>query len=276
MRILFLFFVLFISCNKDSSAPSDINFDGKDHLEEIDSVSGGKCLVLRKNILYDSAEGLKFKLKIVHVLDEDWLYSNFPIEFESPDLLAMDTFIVKSVNKIFNPYKIGFGIHKHEEYYNGSVFDDIVKDYEHYQEYGVITLVVYHTKIGENYGATINNPSNIFAVHADKIKTKTVAHELGHVFGLLHVHDPDPTKGDTPDYGDGICDTPSINIMDFDLDIHCKYSGEKEFTEDELKILIPNYMLYENDHCRHNFSPVQVYTMRWFIQKTPILYSALY
>lgn len=272
--LVMLFFIS--GCSKDQQLAYDIKFNGKEHLEKIDSSSGGQCLVLRRNTLYDSSEGLKFKVKIVHILNEEPFYSLSPYLGDDERLIKMDTSIIDSLNSMFRPYKIGFGIFKHEEFYSGELFDDMARDFYKWEEYGVLTLVIFHTDGGDNYGVVFNTPSNICGMIASRVMKRTVAHEFGHLFGLLHVHEPDPTNGKNPYYGDKNCDTPSINVMDWKIDDKCRYQGPPKYTEEELKMLIPNYMLHYNDPCRHSFTPLQVLTMRWYIQETPILNAALY
>ena len=279
MRSLFLIILFLASCSKQQDVAPNISFGGREQFDRIDSNKGKQCLVLRRNILYDSAEGLKFKVKFVHIL-EDEFFPYSPFMGDDEELMKIDSTIIDSLNYYFYPQKMGFGIYEHQEYHSGELLQDFNSEFTKWQEYGVLTAVIYHTKSADYFAAaSIGYPSNIIAIHSSVYKTKSPIHEFGHAFGLPHIFEPDHTDGHNAYWGDQICDTPSVNIMDpreYSVNNKCQYSGQREYSDEDLSILIHNYMSYNNDVCRRAFTPLQGLTMRWHTEKIPLLNSALY
>ncbi|OEK08886.1 hypothetical protein A8C32_01025 [Flavivirga aquatica] len=99
----------------------------------------------------------------------------------------------------------------------------------------------------------------------------SLAHELGHLFSLIHTHGPDNNKitselvnGSNCDTdGDGICDTPADpKLSSSKIDNFCKYKGNE--TDSNGDIFSPdtgNIMSYSRKACRNHFSTQQLARM---------------
>lgn len=100
----------------------------------------------------------------------------------------------------------------------------------------------------------------------------TLAHELGHYFGLPHTHDC--LKGICeladqsncgPEVGDGFCDTPADHkLINKDVE-DCKYIEERGHVDENGTLYKPdpkNIMSYGPKDCRVYFSPEQLEKMK--------------
>ena len=125
-------------------------------------------------------------------------------------------------------------------------------------------------------GVASGIPGTVLGVINTKISTSTLPHEMGHLLGLKHVFEKDDTDGYNSMTGDNICDTGSFNLMD-NRTIDCGYVGKARYTEEDLKVLIPNYLNYNAEFidCRDTFTHVQNLAIRWNIENFPQLYSCL-
>lgn len=95
-------------------------------------------------------------------------------------------------------------------------------------------------------------------------ESATPSHEIGHAFGLLHTHEDDPTNGLTNTTGDKVCDTPFTpkEIAKF-VSNGCEYkgSGLEGMDVECISRAMINLMSYNINHCRYEFTPVQVERM---------------
>ena len=239
-------------------------------LPRADTIAGRVCIVKYKNSLYDNNLALKFKLKIVYLKSSiaDWI-----IRDTGPE----NDVIVNNLNNAFAPQGISFVVVKSNIEVSDNTIDNFFTNYKDYKEDEVITIVVYEKRDGVIFnGIAASAPSTIIAVVEDRIATSTVPHEMGHAFGLNHIFDRDETDGYNAYTGDKICDTPYFNIMD-NKTSDCNYVGPSKYTDKELSIIIPNYLNYSNEKidCRDRFTPIQILSMRWYIENYPQLYDAL-
>ena len=105
---------------------------------------------------------------------------------------------------------------------------------------------------------------------------KTLAHEMGHYFGLMHPFDnghprmrpeQDSCGGNSPttcrDSGDYVCDTPPSTRAFFDCDDRntCTETPVDRIDNKE------NYMAYNDDRCRNMFTPGQIELMYSYLEE---------
>lgn len=108
-------------------------------------------------------------------------------------------------------------------------------------------------------------PSEDYVVMAANCATNgsTLAHELGHLFGLPHTHGGssdelvDGSNCDTE--GDYICDTPADPTLSSSIvNSNCIYTGNATDTNGMPYVPDPNnIMSYSRKNCRDYFSPIQ-------------------
>jgi hypothetical protein len=108
-------------------------------------------------------------------------------------------------------------------------------------------------------------PSEDYVVMAANCATNgsTLAHELGHLFGLPHTHGGTPDElvdGSNCDTeGDYICDTPADPTLSNSIvNTNCIYTGTATDANGMLYVPDPNnIMSYSRKNCRDYFSPMQ-------------------
>jgi hypothetical protein len=159
------------------------------------------------------------------------------------------------------------------------IYDDSLYDFEYNNEESILLSQHYTNDIINLYFANttrINGtlvcgysrfpPSQDYAVIETACATNgsTLAHELGHYFGLFHTHG-DISQGELVDGsncafdGDMICDTPADPTLgSSNVNSSCVYTGTSvdanfiPYTPD-----VSNIMSYSRKHCRNKFSPDQ-------------------
>ena len=185
--------------------------------------------------------------------------------------------IISNLNTSFNKTGISFILLGSELSYFQSNIGNFVKEFPKYELKEYVTIVVYpsNDEVGIN-GIAAGVPSTVVGIVADRIGKPTLPHEMGHALGLKHIFEPDYTDGKNIHTGDGICDTPSYNIMN-QSSLNCTYIGAPYYTEEDLKIIIPNYenYSYEKEDCRKEFTPGQILVMKWHLQNFPALFNTL-
>jgi hypothetical protein len=159
------------------------------------------------------------------------------------------------------------------------IYDDSLYDFEYNNEESILLSQHYTNNIINLYFANttrINGtlvcgysrfpPSQDYAVIETACATNgsTLAHEIGHYFGLFHTHG-DISQGELVDGsncafdGDLICDTPADPTLgSANVNTSCMYTGTSVdanfmlYTPD-----VSNIMSYSRKYCRHKFSPEQ-------------------
>lgn len=93
---------------------------------------------------------------------------------------------------------------------------------------------------------------------------RTLTHEVGHYFELLHIWGDDEGKcPDTRGQDDGISDTPPQSYPSYGCEIYPKYDG---CTKTGDGIMYMNYMDYSDDSCLLLFTHEQAARMRLSVQ----------
>jgi hypothetical protein len=160
----------------------------------------------------------------------------------------------------------------------------------HYSS-GIINM--YFTNYIENdsgssiCGYSVNKDSSHIIVMKNSCTTNdsTLAHEMGHVFSLLHTHGASNTKmttelvdGSNCDTdGDGICDTPADpKLSSNSINNFCEYIGTE--TDIHGNLFSPdtkNIMSYSRKACRNNFTNQQLGRMYAYFNsaKTQFVFS---
>jgi hypothetical protein len=166
-----------------------------------------------------------------------------------------------------------------DDYFNFKKGDEGKLSETHYSS-GIINM--YFTDYIENdsgssiCGYSVNKESSHIVVMKNSCTTNdsTLAHEMGHVFSLLHTHGASNTKmtteladGSNCDTdGDGICDTPADPKLSSNvINNFCEYTGKK--TDLNGNLFSPdteNIMSYSRKACRNHFTNQQLARMYAF------------
>ena len=240
-------------------------------LPKVDSSIYNQCLIRYKTNSYDNNILLKFKLKIVYL--KSLTLSSY---FESTTVI--DSIILNGLNINFKDQGIEFALEESSVKRGDYYINDFIDHNKEFETKERITLLIYENTENASYNGVANGiPGTVAGAIVSRISTATIPHEVGHLLGLKHIFEKDDTDGKNHITGDEVCDTGSYNIMDHRTH-NCGYIGKGDYSEEDLKILIPNTLnySYEEIDCRSKFTPIQNLRMRWFIEKYPTLSDALY
>ena len=216
---------------------------------------------------YDPDEELTLKISI------HW----FSDTIGEIDYAAIDT-AKEILNEMFEDAHIQFEIESTQEIVGEEKQDmpSYIKHARYYDYESSINIYIYgdqQLNFPESrkgvVGAAGGIPSTFFAIRKSWLKTVTVSHEMGHVLGCFHIDTPDiDSTGSSSKSGDRVCDTPSsINVAE-EVTSNCIYKGEREYTQEELKIITCNIMSDAYAKCRGCFTEGQIQRMKWVIENS--------
>ncbi len=127
----------------------------------------------------------------------------------------------------------------------------------------------YATFPGTYLNGGIDRPKLIIMNNACATNGSTLAHELGHTYGLLHTHETflgsELVDGSNCDAaGDFVCDTPADPNVSNSVTAACLYTGTARDANNELYTPDPrNLMSYSRKACRDLFSVEQQSIIRF-------------
>lgn len=270
MRKLIVIFVLLMisSCSVE---PKETILKNKTILPELSS-DVHQCMKPRwSNSLFDSEVEIPFNITIHHITGEI-------LDILLLDTEKTDSILVSTLNKYFKEVGFTFTIKESKTYSDKLLIKQFVKHQEQFKDRNTINIIVYHYREESEMvnGLVEAAPSNIMGINLNVVGINTVTHEMGHIFGLPHIFEKDDTDGKNVTSGDRICDTPAFSIMDKRYIRDCAWNGKPKYTNEELDIIIPNLLNYNNEkECRDMFTGGQVMVMRWYIENTPVLQDAI-
>lgn len=145
---------------------------------------------------------------------------------------------------------------------------------EHATDLPAIDVFVYPVDFKFYPAVALAIKSDGIAIQKIFINSNTLTHELGHCLGLNHTHQ-DGNSANGYEAGDFICDTPATGEISGLIDGNCSTKRNTKLSEEEMKIIIHNYMTYVNKACRKEFTKDQIDRMRFNISKEPMLRETL-
>jgi len=256
MRALIIFIVLlFTTCTAH-----DRNYIGED------------CGLIYdlSEMYFNQADTLKFEVHFFFMSE----YS-IPINSMQKD----KEFIINVMNKDFKETKIQFQSTLNP---TNIVDKDIANNMEEFDGHSVmfskreaISVFVYPRNSKSFFQGKANKiPGYSFGVKQPYLKTHPhiLSHEMGHVLGLYHTHQPDSSiRGNTSQTGDKVCDTPKSQSLLGHVTDKCEVASFMNID----RVLVSNYMSYVPDQCRKNFTKGQVERMKWVIENSKDLIDCL-
>lgn len=168
------------------------------------------------------------------------------------------------------------------------IYDDSLYNYEYDTEENILLSQHYTNDVINIYFANTVSVSGVlvcgysqfppsldYALIGSSCATNgsTLAHEIGHYFGLFHTHG-DISQGELVDGsncasdGDLICDTPADPILSYsNVNTSCVYFGstvDANFMAYQPDVT--NVMSYSRKYCRNTFSLEQYYMINYVMQ----------
>lgn len=253
--------------------PKEIVIKEKTSLKHLDKELK-ECMYPRwKNELYESEALLTFNINVHHL-------TNNVSDKLLLDTEKLDSLIITNLNTYFKEVGFRFKLKESNIFISDNTIGSYVDYAESYTVDNSINLIIYHFRKEEEYinGVALRSPGNEIAVNLNALlEFKTLAHEMGHAFGLPHIFEKDDTDGKNTFNGDQICDTPAFSIMDNRFISGCEWNGDLIYSEEDLKKIIPNFQNYNSEltECRDRFTTGQILVMRWYVTNTPVLKNAI-
>lgn len=270
MKKLIVIFLLLI-VNSCSIEPKETILKNKIVLPEL-APDIHQCMKPRwSNSLFDSEVEIPFNITVHHITGE-------VLDILLLDTEKTDSVLVETLNKYFKKVGFKFSIKESKIYSDKLLIKEFTKHSEQFKDRNTINIIIYHYREGnENLNGLVEAaPSISMGINLNVIAINTVAHEMGHIFGLPHIFEKDDTDGKNVMWGDQICDTPAFSLMDIRYITDCAWKGKPKYSNEELDVIIPNLLNYNNEReCRDMFTGGQIMVMRWYVENTPVLQDAI-
>lgn len=252
--LILIILLLFASCSVDNGAS----------LEDC-----GSSYELYETYFAET-DTLKFQLKIIYMSADSLSKSKME---------AGSRRIEHTLNKGFADAKIQFLVNFEPKNIVNERFSSAMDEFPGhsvlFSERRSLTVFVYPASTRATFaGMAAKIPSYSFCIKENYIYSdpNILTHEMGHVLGLYHTHQPDKSSdGFTTTTGDKVCDTPkSANLLG-KINSDCEANSYMNVE----RVIIENHMSYVPDHCRKNFTEGQLRRIKWSIENSRDLISAL-
>ena len=260
--VIFIFLTIGFTCNPSTNTE---NFNVSDCGVTIESP------YLADDLIFGSNEDLTIALRFVQ-------YKKTPYEttISGLDIVAA----VDSLNIMFKEAKIKFVtidlvIDTNFSSRDMSDYRNAILSYKRLNTKNLPAIDIFIYPVDFNYypGVALAIKSDGIAIQKKFITTNTLAHEIGHCLGLHHTHQ---SKGNGYDDGDFVCDTPGTGLVNSLIDANCNYDKKpNDLSNEDMEIIISNYMSYVNKDCRKEFTKDQIDKMRYNLAKEPMLRNTL-
>jgi hypothetical protein len=298
MRILLFITLLFLaSCdfNGDKSAIDTKSISGEQEIDSltnevlaVNSAPPSMCgvtpyLLLGDAMFTDSVKGYDVALRVVKISRE--------IE---PDRLNV-RFLNKAIeraNEITHLARLNIVLEEAVIIEDKKAYQEGIKQFfKHASKYGdrgYITLLIYPDRIDSNISGIANGiPGTVVGVkeHYLRPEYSTFAHEICHIFGLLHLftHD-DSGEKNSWEYGDEVCGTYAADFFADEsnkgyigrVTDNCTYVGPLgNLTQEEHNLNIRNIMNYSPAYCRDYLHEDQIGRMHFIISMSQDLKESM-
>jgi hypothetical protein len=270
-----LILLLFVSCNETENdldihpfcASQSCSIQGKKELVET-YTSNLKILdtlfinIKVFNTTDKNTNQFKIKEKILHLND---IFKEASIQF------ILDTLVVKRTS----PYTID------QIESSDKIRNKVTKDLE---KENIINLFIvpkgeflngFTYVVPDTFINYLNLKCNTIFINDEAwLNQSTIAHELGHFFGLQHTFGSNPKENTTKELpngsnckteGDFICDTPADpNGL---INKNCQFMGLSSKQQQHFSPLVNNYMSYYRNSCKNEFTKGQYLAMNQFANK---------
>ena len=263
MKYLILIAILFVSCHLEPVYKEAYNYS--------DCGVSIESPYLSDDLTFAPEETLYMSIRLVQVTrDTVFRFS------EESIVRAID-----SLNSAFKPANIQFKVQSSMVFNPPTDTIDIVNHRQDILAFKrinrnlppAIDVFLYRPNYNYYPGIALAIKSDALAIQSIHFTSNTLIHEVGHCLGLHHTHD---NTGGGYTAGDLICDTPETGIINGYIDGNCKPMGKVgHMSDEEVEIIIKNYMSYVNKSCRREFTKDQIDKMRFHISKESLLRNTL-
>jgi len=224
---------------------------------------------------FDEEQELTFRLRFVYFADS---LQEEQINYDSSMMM---------INKFFKIANIKFELERVDTIVDSDKKENmpeyIKNNFKYYKDNKVLTCYIYgnyqpYYSEDRKYtsGAAGGIGSNFFCVRKRFVYSITMAHEISHMFSLMHTDTPSKNNIKYSIYdSDLVCDTAPINNLQEKVDGDCNFIGEDELTQEEKEQSVCNYMSWVHLKCRKCITNGQIRRIRFYIHESPMIQLAI-